>query len=357
MEGVERQTMSDSDAKRLDQLPSATGTITRLAYGKSKEGGVDLSLLLKKAGLTLHQIEDSSARIRVRDQIKFLNLAAGALRDDLLGFRLAQLPDLRELGLLYYVASSSETLSVALQRAARYSSLINEGVAIKYVEGKDVTLSFQYVGVSRHQDRHQIEFFMAFLIRLCRQLTDRSVVPSRVSLMHRQNAFSSEIIAFFGCRVAFGEPVDEIAFAPPIKGRPVIDAEPFLNKLLIAYFDEALSRQAANRGSFQSRVENALVPLLPHGRPRISDIATGLGMSQRSLSRRLSLERLTFSGVLDGLRSDLAERYLAEEDMPISQIAWLLGYQEVSALTHAFKRWNGITPREARSQIAAADVK
>ncbi len=118
MEGVDRQTMSDSDAKRLDQLPSATGTITRLAYGKSKEGGVDLSLLLKKAGLTLHQIEDSSARIRVRDQIKFLNLAAGALRDDLLGFRLAQLPDLRELGLLYYVASSSETLSVALQRAA-----------------------------------------------------------------------------------------------------------------------------------------------------------------------------------------------------------------------------------------------
>ena len=166
--------MRDLDAKRVDQLPSATGTITRLAYAKSKEGGVDLSLLLKKAGLTLHQIDEFSARIQVRDQIKFLNLAARALNHDLLVFHLAQLPDLRELGLLYYVASSSETLSMALQRAARYSSLINEGVAIKYVEGKDVALSFQYVGVSRHQDRHQIEFFMSFLIRLCRQLTDRS---------------------------------------------------------------------------------------------------------------------------------------------------------------------------------------
>ena len=68
------------------------------------------------------------------------------------------------------------------------------------------------------------------------------------------------------------------------------------------------------------------------------------------------MEGLTFSDVLDRMRSDLAERYLAEEGMPISQIAWLLGYQEISALTHAFKRWNGITPREARSQIAAADA-
>ena len=72
------------------------------------------------------------------------------------------------------------------------------------------------------------------------------MVPSRVSLVHRQNDFSSELVGFFGCRVEFGEAVDEIAFAPPIKGKPVIDAEPFLNKLLIAYFDEALSRQAAN---------------------------------------------------------------------------------------------------------------
>jgi AraC-like DNA-binding protein len=64
------------------------------------------------------------------------------------------------------------------------------------------------------------------------------------------------------------------------------------------------------------------------------------------------LEGLTFSGVLESLRSDLAERYLMD-DLSISQIAWLLGYQEVSAFTHAFKRWTGKTPREARSLAAS----
>jgi AraC-like DNA-binding protein len=72
-------------------------------------------------------------------------------------------------------------------------------------------------------------------------------------------------------------------------------------------------------------------------------------MSRRTLARRLSSEGLTFAGVLADLRDDLAKCYLRDEDLAISQIAWLLGYQEISAFTHAFKRRTGKTPREARS--------
>ena len=73
-------------------------------------------------------------------------------------------------------------------------------------------------------------------------------------------------------------------------------------------------------------------------------------MSQRTLARRLASEGATFSGVVENLRSTLAERYLKNQSLSISQIAWLLGYQEVSAFTHAFKRWTGRTPRVARSE-------
>ncbi len=345
--------MRDLDAKRLGPLPHASGALTRLAYARAKEVGVDVELLSKKAGLTLHQIEDQSARLRVRDQISFLNLAADAMRDEFLGFHLAQIPDLREIGLLYYVSASSETLSTALQRAARYSSIINEGVSIKYFDGKDIVIAFSYVGVSRHQDRHQIEFFMTILVRMCQQLTGRHVVPSRVSLSHRRNGTSSEFIKFFGGDVEFGAAVDEVAFPSIIKQMPVVGADPYLNNCLIAYFEEALSRRPTNRGSFRTSVENAIVPLLPHGKVRVSEIARRLGVSQRTFARRLSSEGLTFSDVLENLRSDLAERYLTEQDLSISQIAWLLGYQEVSALTHAFRRWTGKTPREVRSSVAS----
>jgi AraC-like DNA-binding protein len=64
---------------------------------------------------------------------------------------------------------------------------------------------------------------------------------------------------------------------------------------------------------------------------------------------------MTFSEVLDKVRADLAERYLSEEDLSISQIAAPLGYQEVNAFTHAFKRWTGTTPREARSHTATCN--
>src|SRR3954447_13734968 len=93
-------------------------------------------------------------------------------------------------------------------------------------------------------------------------------------------------------------------------------------------------------------------PLLPHGKAQADEVARRLGVSQRTFARRLSLERSTSPDVVKSLRSDLAERYLTDKALSISQIAWLLGYQEVSALTHAFKRWTGKTPREARSQAA-----
>ncbi len=345
--------MRDADAKRLGSLPTATGGISRLAYARAKEAGVDLPLLLKKAGLTLHQIEDPGAQLKVRDQISFLNLVATALGDDLLGFHLAQSPDLRELGLLYYVAASSDMLSTALQRAARYSLIINQGVSIRYIDAKDIVIDFQYVGVSRHSDRHQIEFFMTVLVRLCRQLTGRRLTPARVRFTHRRDSICSEFSEFFDCDVEFGMTVDEVAFSPTIKQMPVVSADPYLNNLLVAYSEEALSRRPTNRGSFRSSVENAIVPLLPHGKVRSSEIASRLGVSQRTLARRLTFEGVTFSDVLERLRSELAERYLAEADLSISQIAWLLGYQEASALTHAFKRWTGKTPREVRSGSAA----
>jgi AraC-like DNA-binding protein len=344
--------MSRSDATRLGTLPSAAGTLTRLAYAHAKARGIDPGDLLAKANLTLQQINNVSLRLKVRDQVEFLNLVAAVLQDDYLGFRLAQAPDLRELGFLYYVAASSEMLGDALQKLARYSGITNEGVSLKYLDGKNTGIAFHYIGVSRHLDRHQIEFFAAVLVRLCRQFTGTRLIPVRVRLAHRREGPCSELTEFFGADVEFGAPVDEVSFAPAIKDAPVVSADHHLNKLLVAYCEEALARRPSKRGSFQSNVENAIVPLLPHGKAKLDAIARRLGVSERTLARRLAAERLTFSAVLERLKVDLAGHYLADKDLSISQVAWLLGYQEVSSLTHAFKRWTGKTPRQARARKA-----
>jgi len=135
----------------------------------------------------------------------------------------------------------------------------------------------------------------------------------------------------------------------------VVSSDLYLNKLLISYCEEAMAHRSTNRDSFRSSVENAIVPLLPHGKARADKIARQLGVSERTFARQLSLEGLTFSELLQSLRSDLAKRYLDDGHLTISQIAWLLGYREVSAFSHAFKRWTGKTARKAL--ISARDAR
>lgn len=350
MESNERQSKRGAIGRRQKHwLPRAGGLSTRLAYARAKAAGVTVDPILKKVGLTRQQVNDPASRIKVHDQIKFLSLIADALDDDLLGCHLAQNLDLREIGLLYYVLASSETFLDALQRAARYSAIVNEGISLRCLTNDAFGTSFHYVGVSRHFDLHQIEFWMVLLVRICRQLTGLNILPTRVRLTHRRSS-NKELASFLGANVAFGAEADDITFPDRIKRAPVVSADLHLNKLLRSYCEEALARKRKDRGSFRSMVENAIVPLLPHGKAQIGEVARHLAVSQRTLARRLIAEDISFSDVLENLRSDLANRYLAEPDLATSQVAWLLGYRDVGAFSHAFKRWTGKTPGRVRSE-------
>jgi AraC-like DNA-binding protein len=333
----------------LSTLPTASGIISRLAYARAREAGIELEPLVKKSGATDRQITDDNTRIAVRRQIRFLNLAADALHDELLGFHLAQSRDIREFGLPYYVAATSDEMGDALRRMARASSIVNEAVSTKYFAEPECKLVFRYVGVTRHLDRHQIEFFATATIRVFRHLTGQRVVPTSVRFVHYRSGASSELAEYFGGNVEFAASIDEMTFNNAANELKIVSADPYLNKLLVAQCEEALSRRPMKQGSFRAAVENAIVPLLPHGKAHAAEIAKKLGLSQRTSARRLSSEGLSFSQVLEDLRSDLAKQYLLDQGLSVSRIAWLLGYQEVSAFTHAFKRWTGKTPREVRA--------
>jgi AraC-like DNA-binding protein len=336
------------DSKPPVFVPSAKGIITRLAYAFGQEKGVDVETLLRRSGLSHKQIDDPDTRVEVRKQIKFLDLVANATGDDLLGFHLSQNFDPRKVGLLYYVFASSDRLDEALQRAARYSSIVNEGIRLTLRERKEeIGVVFEYRGVARRSDRHQIEFWIAGLLRACRQITSRRLTADRVTFSHRGKV-TAELSAFFGSEIKFGAGADEAVFSSSIRDIAIPSGDPYLNELLLRYCEEALSQQKASETSFGLNVENAIALLMPHGKAHISEVARKLGIGQRTLARRLASEGLTFSGVLQGLRCELAKRHLSDDDLSISKIAWLLGYQDVSAFTNAFRRWTGRAPRAIR---------
>jgi AraC-like DNA-binding protein len=338
----------------LDLQPDALGVATRLAAGRLREAGIVLKPLLKSAGLFAGQINRKDIRIGVSSQVRFLELAAKALNDPVLGFRLAHDADLRIVGLLYYVVASSQTLGDALERAQRYSSIVNAGVVLKCFEARNLTIALRYAGVARHSDRQQMECFVTAIIRFCRDLTDRRLNPVAVHFVHRRLPQSSEIEKFFGCRIEFAANTDRIIFDKKAKQLRLVAADPYLNEMLLHYCEQALAYRRSREGPLQIAIENAITPLLPHGKAQLGAVAQTLGVSSRTLARRLAAEGLSFGEVVSQLRSDLATHYLSDPNLPISEIAWLLGYQGVSAFSHGYKRWTGMNPKKMRGKLLAS---
>jgi len=332
----------------LHSVPSATGAIARLVCGRLPQAGLPLAPLLSSAGLSIERIDDVNARLEVTAQVKFLKIAAEQLQDGLLGFHLAREFELREVGLLYYVLSSSKDFKEAMSNARRYCRIVNEGIEIEFHADRANVIALNYIGVDRKTDRHQIEFWLFSLVRMCRELTGTRLAPREVNVRHFRETMPPEFRALLGCDVKFGTTADEIILPKMVITLPVVSADNHLNKLLVRYAEDALAHSLAEE-DIRTRVEKAIAPLLPHGTAKACRIARELGMSHRTLARLLSAERLTFSTVLDQYRADLAKAYLTHRDLPISQIAWLLGYHEVSAFTHAVKRWTGVTPRQLRA--------
>src|SRR3954452_7028478 len=165
-------------------LPTATGALARLAAQKASAAGFDLGPLLKTAGLTAAQIDNVDERLSVKAQIAVVEAVARAMGRDRLGVELAREFDLRTIGLLYYVAASSETLVEAVQRIERFSAIGNEAVVFRCGKGADLAIWLDYSGVARHSDRHQVEFFLTMLVRMCRSLVGRPLVPLRVAISH-----------------------------------------------------------------------------------------------------------------------------------------------------------------------------
>ena len=346
-----RSPRSRPRSPRLGALPTASGGIARAAYAKVLEAEIEAEALLRASGLTAAQIKNPQARIPVRAQVAFLDEAAAVLEEDFLGFELARSVDLRELGLLYYVLASSEDLNAALTRLTRLSTILNEGARITYREVHDdaAAVTFDYVGVKRVNDRHQMEFFVTILLRLCRALTGRELIPAEVTFKHRRQDLPARVKAFFDCKIEFGSRHDRLVLRTAAKSNAIVNADPYLHKLLLEYCDEILARRRKKSGAWRTKVENAVAPLLPHGEANVEEVAKQLGVSRRTLTRRLAAEKVSFADMLKELRLGLARKYLAEPEMQVTEVAWLLGYKGTSAFSHAFKHWTGASPSRRRA--------
>jgi len=315
--------------------------------------GIDARPALLGAGLSRRQLSRSDIGLSVASQYRFLELAAAEADDQLLGLHVAAEMDLRAIGILFYLTGSARTVSEALENFARYSKTTNEALVVEISRRKDeVTLTIRHVQEFDEPHRQFFELVALWFIRTLHRQTNRHFNPARVTFTHARNADLREVHHLLCCPVDFAQAADTWVLPQRVMDLPILSEDSHLLQILTAYADDLMAERHSVSG-LQSMVANQLVDLLPSGESGAAAIARRLGMSRRSFARHLAEEGTTYGEILEQLRQRLASRYLADDRMSLQQIAWLLGYSEPGAFTHAYRRWTGTTPRQARKSPPA----
>jgi AraC-like DNA-binding protein len=182
---------------------------------------------------------------------------------------------------------------------------------------------------------------------ISREVTTASFAPLAVYFKHAARGDASVYETHFGCPVRFESGRDAL-----LVSEDHLDAPNRLgDETVVSFFDRHLEQELAARAiddGLEHRVRRAVASVLSEGVPTLSAIASELGLGSRTLQRRLSDSGLSFQGVVDMARRELAQRLLRETDYSLAEIAFLTGFSEQSGFTRAFRRWAGQTPRSYR---------
>ena len=183
-----------------------------------------------------------------------------------------------------------------------------------------------------------------------REVSDRNIRPIGVEFVHGRNSDLREFERFFGCPVEYGAMSDQWSFSNETLAVSLITGDPYLLETLQPFCDEAGRERNTAAGTLQAAVENELQKLLPDGKANRQAVALALGISERTIARRLGAEGTTYEEVVDHLRRSLALQYIKEPGISLKQIAWLLGYEGSTSFSHAFARWTGGSPSAVRKE-------
>ncbi len=310
------------------------------------------SEFLSAVGLRCEQLTESDALIPFTAHVLLFENAARALREPCFGVRLGSAVELTEAGLLAYVTLNSPDLGSALRNLCRYLPLLTEGSVVELRrEAEEVLLLFSFVGPIAMTSRQLPEFGATLMVRVCDAITGHRVRPLRIEL--RQEAACPMLARRLGLPVMVDQPRSALVLDVASVTVPVVNADTRLLELLRRYADDVLARRTG-RDDLVARAERWILEHLHTGRVGVAPLARSLGMSDRTLARRLAEGGLTPAGLVDDLRRQLANRYLAEHAFPLARITYLLGYSDLSAFTRAFRRWTGRTPSEWRAEPLSA---
>ena len=329
-------------------------TNVRPAYEASLRHGVDAARLESALGWRPEQIADDEASVDASSTYAHLELMFA--RPDYTGFILdaARSHGLSSLGVVGLACKTAATLGEALACHHRFQHLTNRTATYEssVTDGR-LLITEARTGPRRPGRALVAEYAMLIAIHLMREVVGSLPVVRMCS--PRPDWEESEaraIESFVGGPVEAGQPRASLEMDAEVLVRPLPSADPELER----YFRGVLERSAPGRDEdspLRQQLRRAIQQDLARGQASADAIASRLGLGRRTLQRRLAAEGTSFAELMEDTRRELAERYLADPSLSLSEIGYLLGYREQASFYRAFRRWHGTTPAGYRRSLAS----
>ncbi|RBO86620.1 AraC-like DNA-binding protein [Nocardia puris] len=301
------------------------------------------------AGLPVAALDTDELLVSDMAVAAAFELAAHHLNRPDLGLFIARRQDLDMLGPLALAIRNSPTLGDVLECTSRYLFVHARSLSLTLEPdpyGERGVLALRYgVAPGLPNPVQGTDVGLGFVHRAIQRLVGERYGLRSVELPYHPPAPLSAYEEFFAAPVRVGRPAAILRMPTALAARPLTGGDEHLHRLAMAF----LSAQTADAGpAVTPRVRAAVRQLLGTSAPEIGSVAGLLTMHPRTLQRRLAVEHTTFAAVLDEVRRDEAHRYLTTTDLPIGQIASLLGFAEQATFTRGCRRWWGRTPTGVR---------
>ena len=309
--------------------------------------GIDPVPVLQQAGFSLDAFRDPNARFPAIATAGLWRRAAVAAADPAFGLFASSFVRPTTFHALGYAVFASATLRDAVQRLLRYGHLVSDAADLE-LETRQRTARLKFLIRSGEVPSDQaLDAVISLIVRTCRMLTDRSFSLLRLELRRPAPTDLAPYHRFYRCPLECDAPHDALTLDAALLDRPLATANPELAR----HNDDLVRRYLAGmrEGTVVDRVREALAEHLS-GDPSPEKVATLLGMSARSLQRRLKEQGTTYVQVLRDTRRELAIGHLREQQCSVTEIAFLLGFEDASAFARAFRSWTGVTPSSFRAQ-------
>lgn len=305
--------------------------------------GLNCARMLREAGLPQDVLEQPDNLIPYPGFGRLLELCAQTSNDPLFGLKFGIHQGVGIFGSLLYLARNALNVGGALQDLAQFFHIHNNTAeVVVQIEGEHAMLGYSSHTANMPGNRQINELALGVGQQLMRTLVGSRWQPTAISFQHAAQVTPASYRRLLGLTPRFNGQFDGWMFDARLLAVPLSDADPELHRLMAQHLG-TLSEMRTDE--LPTYVQRLLRNFLPNGRVTMEYIADFIQLSPRSLQRHLAMAGTSFQALLDQTRQSMAERYLKESDINLTQLAEILGYCDQSAFTRAFQRWYGVSPR------------